>query len=484
MSLKPGSKIYFLGIGGTGMASVAGLCKEAGFQVVGSDANMYPPMSTMLEELKIPVRTPYDPKNIESENPDLVIVANALSRGHPELEKVLEQNLKYTSFPALCGEEFLSKRTSIVVTGTHGKTTTTSLMAHILTELKHDPGFIIGGIPKNFPRSFRLGKGTCFAIEGDEYDTAFFDKGPKFLHYCPKYLIVNNIEFDHADIYKDVEAIEEQFAKIMQLVPSSGAIIANVDDARVAALVKKVKVDASVVSVATLGLSKDADVKVLNFHGKEWKPGIQKWFAEIETRSFGKLNIETLLTGKHNIANIAQIVACIDSLSKNKILNCTKDQLEKAFASFAGVQRRLEFLASAKDIEVYEDFAHHPTAVGLVIEGFKAVHPKRRLLVAFEPKNATSRRNTFQNDYVSKLGLADLVFIGPRPDDKRIVDDQKMDTNTLASSIGGKARAFDSNEKLLESIKSELQPGDSVIFMSSSSFSGIQHQLAKYISKI
>jgi UDP-N-acetylmuramate: L-alanyl-gamma-D-glutamyl-meso-diaminopimelate ligase len=260
MELKKGSTIYFMGIGGTGMAAVAGLCQEAGFRVIGSDNAMYPPMSTMLEELKIPVKTPYSAENFTSEKPDLVVVANALSRGHVELEALLRSGVPYTSFPKLTGDEFLSKRVGVVVTGTHGKTTTSSLTAHVLNELGEDPGFVIGGIPHNFPRSFRLGRGKTFVIEGDEYDTAFFDKGPKFLHYHPHHLIINNIEYDHADIYASVEAIEAQFDAVAQLVPGDGSIMANWDDPRVKNIFNRIKPKARLIKVSTTGKDKSADV--------------------------------------------------------------------------------------------------------------------------------------------------------------------------------------------------------------------------------
>ena len=483
--IKDHSKIYFMGIGGTGMAAVAGLCQEAGYHVQGSDLAMYPPMSTMLEELKIPVASPYSAENLKKANPDLVVVANALSRGNVELEGLLTSGIPYTSFPKLTGDLFLSKRASIVVSGTHGKTTTGSLLAHILFELGEDPGFIIGGIPRNFPRSFRLGSGKTFVIEGDEYDTAFFDKGPKFLHYHPQVLVINNIEFDHADIYPNVEAIEAQFANVSRLVPSNGYIIANVDDPRVNALIDRVKPNCRVVRVATLGKSKSSDVSLLNYTAREHTRGEQIWRAEIATKTWGNITIETSLSGVHMMANVTQAVATIEALVNGGLLKKTPSiaSLCSAIASFKSVARRLDHLGSSGDVDIFEDFAHHPTAVGLVIEGFKAVYPKRRLLVAFEPKNATSRRNIFQKDYVAKLGLADLVYIGPSPEDKRIAPDERMNVLEIAQNIGRKARAFKTNDELLEVIKADIQPGDAVIFMSAGSFSGIQYKLVKDLKK-
>ncbi len=482
-TLPPGAKIYFMGIGGTGMAAVAGLCQAAGFQVSGSDAAMYPPMSTMLDQLKIPVKTPYDAKNLEDSKPDLVVVANALSRGHVELEPLLRSGIPYTSFPKLTGEEFLSRRTSIVVTGTHGKTTTSSLLAHILYELGEDPSFIIGGIPRNFPRSFRLGKGDTFIIEGDEYDTAFFDKGPKFLHYFPKHLIINNIEFDHADIYKNVEAIEEQFLNVCKLVPEDGYIIANVDDPRTNALITKHTFKSKVIKVSTLGKSSDAHVRLISCSAKPKTRSEQTWSLSVSSGEFGTLDLETSLSGHHMMANIVQCVALLESLVTAKRLKArpNANSIAKAVASFKSVARRLDHLGSFKDIDVYEDFAHHPTAVGLVIEGFRSVYPNRRLLVAFEPKNATSRRNIFMQDYVKKLGLADRVYIGPSPEDKRIAEAERMDVDQLARNIGDKAKSYATNDSLLESILEDIGRDDAVIFMSAGSFSGVQYRLLEHL---
>jgi len=482
-SLKPKGHVYFMGIAGTGMASVAGLCREAGYKVTGSENDqIYPPMSTMLEELKIPVAAPYATANIDREIPDLVVVANALSRGNPEIETVLTRDLPYTSFPKLLGDYFLKDRASIVVAGTHGKTTTTSLMAHVLHELGEDPSFMIGGIPRNFPRSFRLASGATFVIEGDEYDTAFFDKGPKFLHYRPKHLIANNIEFDHADIYKDVDAIEEQFEKLMALVPTPDRIIANVDDPGIARVIKRLGLTEEVLRVGTLRKSPGTEVWVDHITPSDKPDG--RTTTVFGTKRWGALTIDTVLNGTHNMANIAQVLGCLISLERQGDLRSTlsPERIVKALGTFAGVKRRLELLASSQGIDIYEDFAHHPTAVSLVIEGFRKAHPKKRLIVAFEPKNATSRRNIFQNDYVQMLGKADRVLIGACPQDKRVADAERMSTSAIVQGIGAKASAFDSNESLLETLRKEIKTGDAVIFMSSGSFSGIQYKIAKDLS--
>ena len=464
------------------MAAAAGLVREAGYRVVGSDKDLYPPMSTMLEELAIKVHTPYGPENLTREKPDQVVIANALSRGHDELEFALEQNLTTTSFPALLGELFLKDKGSIVVTGTHGKTTTTSLVSHVLFELKKDPSFLIGGIPKNFTRSFRLGKGALFAIEGDEYDTAYFDKGPKFLHYHPKFLIVNNIEFDHADIYENLDAIKKRFVQVMKLVENPENIIANGCDENVLDCLKTAGVldKALLVGVADNSHGKACRVRLQDLN-TENKCG---WQGTFTTTQWGNISLQTNLTGYHNMANIAHVLGLLDRLvAAGAIEKPAPSALQDAFASFLGVARRLDFLGEKGGVDVYEDFAHHPTAVGKVIEGFRKSSPEKRLLVAFEPKNATSRRNIFLEAYASAFQKADRAYIGPCPQDQRISQDNRMDTDSLAKAIGGHAASFSDNKRLLEAVVQDAARGDAVIFMSSGSFSGVQHEILEKLGE-
>lgn len=488
METKAQKHIYFLGIGGTGMAATAGLAQEAGFKVTGSDSNLYPPMSTMLEELGIPVHTPYSPNNLDKDKPDLVVIANALSRGHDELERALALNIPYTSFPAFIGDFLIPERQSIVVAGTHGKTTTCSLLAHVLEELGQDPSFMIGGIPRNFPRSFKLGKGAYMILEGDEYDTAFFDKNSKFLHYRPEYLILNNLEFDHADIFEDLAAIEKQFEALIKLVKDPKNIIANIDDPNLSRLLEKMELLERVTKVSVYG---DTPLEKADYRLKSASPNDKKdiaiqWTIEIESKARGLQSVTSQLAGQHNAANICQVLALTDRIhhtNQSKAKSSEAD-IARAFESFAGVARRLDHLGSANGIDVYEDFAHHPTAVKQVIKGIRKSFPNRRLMVAFEPKNASSRRNIFHKEYISSLSLADEVFIGPAPVDRRIEVTERMDVQRLASDIGQSGHGFDSNEELLQAIVKNAQSGDVIVFMSSGSFSGVQHKLVDKLRSV
>lgn len=471
-------KVYFMGVAGTGMASVAGLTQEAGYEVVGSDSNVYPPMSTMLDDLGIKVLTPYKKENIISEKPDLAIVANCLSRGHEELESLIESDIPFTSFPKLLGDFFLESRHSVVVTGTHGKTTTTSLIAHMLKELGEDPGYIIGGIPKNFDKSFHLGKGKPFVIEGDEYDTAFFDKESKFLHYKPNTLLFNNLEFDHADIFSSLEDIEKMFKKVISLVPDESQVICNWDDENVKKVVEDLGLTRSVTRVSCYGEAKGTDLEITGIDTSKATAAAQIWTASYKSKWWGEFELDTPMSGRHNIANISQMLATLGTLMSNGIIKKrTIAEIKEALSNFKSVKRRLEHLGTVEGKDVFEDFAHHPTAVRMIIDSFKTTFPKRRLVVAFEPKNATSRRNTFEANYCTELAKADVVLLGACPVDLRIPEDERMSTERISKSIGENAHAFNENDEIIDWLKSNSAESDIIVFMSSGSFSGVQHKV-------
>jgi UDP-N-acetylmuramate: L-alanyl-gamma-D-glutamyl-meso-diaminopimelate ligase len=478
--------VYFMGIAGTGMAAVAGLMQEAGYTVSGSDNEVYPPMSTMLDELGIKYSTPYSKENLTNKEVDLVVVANVLSKGHIEVEEMLRLGMAYTSFPALLGKYFLDTRKSLVIAGTHGKTTTTAIVTYLLQELGEDPSYMIGGIPRNLGRSFHLGKGSAFVIEGDEYDTAYFDKESKFLHYRPTHVVFNNLEFDHADIFKDLEAIEKMFEKLLDLVPVPARIIANIDDPGVARVLKAKNIHDLVTRVSPRGGDKSAAVWCGEPTVASTKQGTRRWKFEVTSEVFGNLKIDTALVGIYNVANIAQAIGCLGSMVRagNLKADISTRAIEGAITRFTGVQRRFDHLGSIRDIDIYEDFAHHPTAVGLVIEAFRKGNPNRRLVVAFEPRNATARRNVFQAAYAKTLATADEVLIGKCGVDLRIKKEERMDIESIGRAIGKKAKVFPENQDLLEHLMGTLKSGDAVIFMSSGSFSGIQYKLLDQLAQM
>lgn len=489
--LPKGASIYFMGIAGTGMGTVAGLFKEAGYHVLGSDAGVYPPMSNLLNDLNIEVKTPYHPSNLSQleKSPDLVVVANCLSRGHEELESLLASEIPYTSFPKLLGDEFLANQESIVVTGTHGKTTTSSLLTHVLKELGHDPGYVIGGVPKSFGKSFHVGAGNLFVTEGDEYDTAFFDKESKFLHYYPKTLLINNLEFDHADIFNSLEDIKRMFAKLIDKVKDKKSIICNWDDDNVRGLIlsKGLENQVTKISLSYLGISRDQkavhSVEAANLEKVNVNTPLM-WTMNLKTVTWGEQILKTPMSGHHNMYNACMALAAISNLiERNVIEKPDFTMVQDAFLKFENVKRRLDHLGSRNGIDVYEDFAHHPTAVAHIIETFRHSAPNKRIVACFEPKNATARRNIFEDDYAEKLAGADLVLIGASPVDLRIPEENRMNTNNICKKIGSHAKNFSTNEELLDWASANLKKDDVVIFMSSGSFSGIQHKLLEALGE-
>jgi UDP-N-acetylmuramate: L-alanyl-gamma-D-glutamyl-meso-diaminopimelate ligase len=322
-----------------------------------------------------------------------------------------------------------------------------------------------------------------FVIEGDEYDTAFFDKNSKFLHYRPKYLIINNIEFDHADIFKSIEDIERQFEKVLKQVPSPSNVIANVDDEGVARFLTRLGFMDSVTRVGGKAFSSTCFASVRSARPLQDGTPVPPWEVTVETKQWGRLSVKTNLTGIHNASNIAMALACLERMIENNALSQkpTAEAIVNAIASFRGVKRRLEHLGCCHGVNIYEDFAHHPTAVRLVLDTLKNSNQNQRLIVAFEPKNATSRRSVFTKEFAASLAVADHVFIGACPEDRRIPEDQRMNTGELSRLIGEKSKHFSSNDELLKELGETCKEGDTVVFMSSGSFSGIQHRLFDFI---
>jgi UDP-N-acetylmuramate: L-alanyl-gamma-D-glutamyl-meso-diaminopimelate ligase len=455
--------IHLMGICGTAMASLAGMLKQRGFIVTGSDQNIYPPMSDFLEGLAIPVQKGYRPENL-SPRPDLVILGNVISRQNPEAVELGLLNIPYISMPQAFGEFAFKDKASIVISGTHGKTTTSSLASHVLEKAGLDPGFMIGGIVKNFQSSFKLGKGPYFVIEGDEYDTAFFDKGPKFLHYMPKIVILTSIEFDHADIFRDLNHVIETFRRLVAIIPSEGILIANRDDRIVMAEAQRARC-----RVITYGLNEGADWGALNITTREGATGF-----DVMKNGKHYLSLVTPMYGDYNISNLLSIVALAEHF------NIDRSVLYNACMDFKGVKRRQEIRGEKRGILVLDDFAHHPTAVKKTIEAVKKRYDGRRLLAVFEPRSNSSRRNIFQEQYGLAFDKADLVFIPDPVLMEKIPTGERFSSEKLVESLNKRhvnARHFNDSQHLLDAVIREARKGDVILIMSNGSFDNIHDRL-------
>nr|BFD33003.1 hypothetical protein GTC16762_26210 [Pigmentibacter ruber] len=495
---KEDIKIHMTGIGGTGMAQVAGLFKAANYKVTGSDTPIYPPMDKVIADLDIKPDVGFLAENIKKNNPDVVILANVVSRlsaslkKNDELEELLQQTIPLLSFPSALRKYFLAESTNIIISGTHGKTTTSSLVTHLLTQLGKKPSFLIGGRPANFSSGFSFQSKDLFVLEGDEYDSAFFDKGPKFLHYEPKICLINNIEFDHADIYANVEAIEAEFLRLAKLTKErNGIVIANFDDIRA----KRVALASG---AFVIGFGTQKEVKNPYFWQlKSYKTVSNGIEVECKQPNGKLLKFKSSIFGQHNALNS---VAAVAILTAYQILEIEKKtgvkrsikyienktylaKIAKAMTSFKGVKRRFELLREKNNITVFDDFAHHPTAIVTTLEAFrsymKSVGKKGRLIACFDPRNATMRRRVLQEQLAKSFYHADEILLGKVPQDLRMNKEEVLDGPAVAEACGRNAKYFDDNEKLLLSLKQEVRPGDTIVFMSSGSFDGIPARFAK-----
>ena len=461
------SHIHLMGICGTGMASLAGMLKEQGYGVSGSDANAYPPMSLFLESLGIPVCNGYGPRNLEP-HPNLVIVGNVITRVNPEAVALARLELPYLSFPQALREFALRDKKSIVIAGTHGKTTTSSLIAWILETAGMDPGFMIGGIPRNFEKNFKLGKGEYFVMEGDEYDSAFFDKGPKFLHYNPWTAILTSIEFDHADIYRDLDHVIDSFQRFIDLIPAGGHLIANGDDKIILH-----EINRAVCEVETYGFSKNNHWQVGDMVVSE-----KDTIVKIVREGKQQMPFETPLFGRHNISN------CLSAVVLADFLGISPDILARALLTFKGVKRRQEILGEKNGIMVMDDFAHHPTAVKETVRAVKQKFPHRRLIVVFEPRSNSSRRNIFQDRYAESFDAGDMIMIREPPMMEKIPLAERFSAEKLVSDLGGRgleAYSYEDTDLLLSSLLSRVKAGDMVLIMSNGGFDNLHFRLLKAI---
>jgi UDP-N-acetylmuramate: L-alanyl-gamma-D-glutamyl-meso-diaminopimelate ligase len=468
-------KIYFMGVCGTAMGNAALLARAAGHDVLGADSGVYPPMSDVLAKAGIKLNEGYDPARLERLAPDLVVIGNAMARGNPEVEWLLDtRKIPYTSLPALLHDTVLKTRQNIVVCGTHGKTTTTSMAAFLLRENGRDPGFLIGGVPQDPPVGNHLGSAADpFVIEGDEYDSAFFDKRSKFIHYAPHIAVLNNLEFDHADIFRDLADVQRTFNHLTRIVPRNGWIVMNGDDENLRALgaipwTRVLRVGTGEHNDVRIGDFVEAEAGAsftLSWKGKPWA------------------SVRWSLNGLFNARNAA-MAATAAALA----LNPDNPSLFKldALARFRGVKRRQEILVDTAALKVIEDFGHHPTALAETLLSFRARFKGAVLTAVFEPRSNTARTSTLQSDFAAALGRADEVYLGAVNRVEKLAANERFDTEAVVrylSAHGRKAQAFQSNAALLECLTAETLPVSGnprvVVFFTNGSFDGI---IGRYVA--
>jgi len=462
--------IYLIGICGTAMASLAGMLKQRGFRVTGSDAAAYPPMSDFLRQLDIPVAQPFDARNLEP-RPDLVVIGNAMSRGNVELEHVLDQRIPFCSLPQLLHDEFLRGKEVLVVAGTHGKTTTTSMLAWIFHSAGLDPSFLIGGIAENFGSSFHLGQGRHFILEGDEYDTAFFDKGPKFLHYFPDAVILTSVEFDHADIYQDLDAVETAFKRLVNLIPRRGRIIAF--DGVAGGAVESPSLEHCLAKafcpVERYGTGLRANWRVENLRLEADRTC---WTVLRDGHPWADL--EFALGGEYNVWNATAAAAMAASCG------ISQQAIAAALKTFKSVKRRLEVKAQVNGVTIIDDFAHHPTAIAGTLKALRARYPGARLWAILEPRSNTLRRRVLQSDLAHSLALADEIVVAAVFRSEAIPENERMQLPELAAEIsrqGKQARLLPDADAIVQTITPELRTGDVVAILSNGGFGGIYEKL-------
>ena len=451
------------------MASLAAMLKDSGFEVTGSDEGIYPPMSDFLEEKQIRVAQGYDPGNLQPE-PDLVIVGNALSRGNPEIEHVLNSRLRFSSFPETLKSIFLREKLPIVVTGTHGKTTTTSMISWGLHAAGMHPNFLIGGIAENFQASYGLEGGKHFVVEGDEYDSAFFDKGPKFLHYLPHVAVIGNVEFDHADIYEDLDAVKLQFRRFVNLIPQLGFLAVGADSPGALEVSGK-----ALCRIETFGTQPDCDWSARSI---AWED--DRFCFDITYRKKLFRRVRLGVYGDYNIRNALATASILNHLQ------VSADDIRGGLESFSGVRRRMQLRSEVNGIRIFEDFAHHPTAVREVLQAAReAFHPKR-LWAIYEPRSATSRRSVFQREIAEALGLADFVALPELYKAEKVPENERLDENRLVEDLrrlGCAAWNLGTVEGIIQKVCEEARAGDLILILSNGGFGGIYEKLPSALEK-
>ncbi len=457
------TKFHFTGICGTAMGSVAAAMKQRGFAVTGSDTGVYPPMSDFLRSQGIEIREGFREENIPPDA-EVVVIGNAISRGNPEAEAALERKLLYRSLPEVLREFFLRGKRNFVVSGTHGKTTTSSMLAWLLQRAGREPGFMIGGLPKNLGAGARFTGSEFVVLEGDEYDTAFFDKRSKFVHYLPECLVINNIEFDHADIYNSLDEIKRSFRHVLNIVPRNGVAFVNGDDANCLAVAANPPCP-----VTTVGMGGGCDLPITDI---VYEPG----------RSSFRLAGEGYMvpmSGEFNVRNAAMATAAAG------FAGLTPAEIRDGLESFQGVTRRQELRGEANGIRVIDDFAHHPTAIRLAVRSLRQAYPGARLWVIFEPRSNTTRRAVFQSELAEALATADLAVVAAMPDLHKIPEDNRLDPQRLVADIarlGGAGDYLPEIDAIVARVKAAAAPGDVIAVLSNGGFGGIHRKLLEALA--
>ncbi len=449
---------HFTGICGTAMGAVAAAMKQRGYTVTGSDANVYPPMSDFLRAQGITIAEGYREENIPADT-DVVIIGNAISRGNPEAEAALDRKLLYHSLPEVMKEFFLRGKRNFVVSGTHGKTTTSAMLAWLLRNAGRDPGFMIGGLPKNLSCGGYFSDSEFNVLEGDEYDTAFFDKRSKFLHYLPECCVINNIEFDHADIYNSLDEIKLTFRRLLNIVPRKGMAFINGDDANCLDVAK-----GAPCPVTTVGFAETCALRIDNI----------AYETERSSFTLGGIPYSVPMTGEFNVRNAAMAAAAA------AFAGLSADEIRAGLENFEGVARRQELRGEAGGIKVIDDFAHHPTAIKLAVQSLRQRHPDSRLWILFEPRSNTTRRAVFQNELAEALALADFAVVAALTDLHKIPENDRLDPQKLSADIarlGGKGFYLPDVATIVSTVKDQAKPGDVIAVLSNGGFGGIHQKL-------
>ncbi|MBI2501134.1 MAG: UDP-N-acetylmuramate:L-alanyl-gamma-D-glutamyl-meso-diaminopimelate ligase [Deltaproteobacteria bacterium] len=459
-------RIHLIATCGMGMASLAGLLKGKGYAVSGSDQNIYPPMSHQLESLGIPIRSPFSPENLNP-TPDLVIVGNAVSRNNPEVEAMLARGLPYLSMPQALHDFFLKDRFPIVIAGTHGKTTTSALTGWLLTQTGRSPSFLVGGILKNSGRSYQNGTGPSFVLEGDEYDSAFFDKKPKFLHYAPKILVLNPVEFDHADIYRDLDHVLSAFRELIDSLGSDTLIIHHGQNPNVLSLVRSTSRRS-----VSFGLGSLTDVGTA---GLELQRGTR---FHLLLKGKTAIKLSSPLIGRHNVENLLAAVAVLLEMG------VSLTEIQEVLPAFQGVKRRQEILGTYRGVTLIDDFAHHPTAISETLKAIRACYPEARLWALFEPRSNTTRRKIFEPLFPDAFQEADETIIAPLYHPEKIEQEERLSPETIVAELsrrGKKARQASSIDEIAGWVGEEARPGDIVCLMSNGAFGGLAEKLTRIL---